>query len=240
MKIRIPGKITVRQEKPDRTFAGQEGFIPQARQNGQRGLEQLSNLEQQTVLLMKNEGFRVFNFTSSNEGEGVSSVAGALARLMAGKSMKILLVDANCSRPVQHTKFNVPLSPGFSDALAAGSVSGAVHEFHSGGLEILPSGNGAYELSSAAGHEKLSLLMSSVRAHFDCVIIDSPPLLASSDSLAMAIASDVTFLIIQANRTPWEVANRSKKLLEEKACRIGGVVLNRTVHVIPSWIYKRL
>lgn len=203
-------------------------------------IQQLNNLEQQITLLMQNKKFKVFHFTSSSEKEGVSSVVAGLAQIMAGRELtsRILVIDANFHSPALHTVFNTPQQPGFKDLLNDVSLS-VIHQVRPGTLDIMPCGKGNIDLSIATRQEKLITLMSSLKSEYDCIIIDSPPLLTSSDALSLALVSDVSILVIQAKRTLWEVAQKAKTYLEQNGCKIGGVVLNRVEHVIPAWIYKR-
>ncbi len=209
----------------------------------QKNMEQLSNLEQQIALLMQKNNSKVFHFAGSREMEGVSNIVANLVQYMANKmSVKnILLIDANLQNPVLHNMFNILSSPGLRDVLSGnGSFSDSIHQMPSSIVYVMPCGKGRIDLSGGIGHEKLSVLISKIKTQYDCIIIDSPPLLASSDALSLAIVSDITFLVIQANKTLWEVAKKSKLYLEKNGCHIGGVVLNRVTHAIPEWIYKRL
>ena len=203
-------------------------------------VKQLNNLEQQLSLFIQNKKFKVFHFTSSHEKEGVSSVVAGLAQIMARKELtnRILVIDANVHSPVLHTLFNTPQQPGLKDLLNDISSS-VIHPIQAGILDIMPCGAGDIDLSITARQEKLITLMTSLRSEYDCIIIDSPPLLTSSEALSFALVSDVTMLVIQAKRTLWEVARKSKMYLEQNGCLVGGVILNRVEHVIPEWIYKR-
>jgi capsular exopolysaccharide synthesis family protein len=203
-------------------------------------IRQLNSLEQQITLFMQNKKFKVFHFTSSREGEGVSSVVAGLAQIMArrGLTNRILVIDANFHSPALHAVFNTPQQPGFKDLLNDSSLS-VTHQIQPGILEVMPCGRGDIDHSIAARQETLIALISSLKSKYDCIIIDSPPLLTSPDALSLALVSDVSILVIQAKRTLWEVAQKSKTYLEQNGCLIGGVVLNRVEHVIPAWIYRR-
>jgi Mrp family chromosome partitioning ATPase len=202
----------------------------------------MSNLAQKLAQFMRTDGFRLFHFTASREREGVSSVVAGLARFMAGEesSASVLVIDANFSAPAQHAIFGTPASPGLRDALLGRSASDCTHPTWSNGIRVMPNGTGEIDVTGSAGQGRLASLLSSLRADYDCVIIDSPPLLSSGDSSSLAACSDVTFLVVEANRTLWEVAQKSKITLEKNGCRIGGVVLNRVVHFIPKWLYGRI
>lgn len=206
-------------------------------------VEQLRNLEQQVALLMQKNDYKVFHFTGSKEKEGVSNITLNLTRFMSEKkpAKNILLIDANLHHPVLHAELNVPANPGLRDALS-GTIpyNECVHKFNYGSITLMPCGKKASDVSDSIHQDKMSELIAKLKPQYDCVIIDSSPLLESSDSLSLAFASDVTFLVVQANRTRWEVAEKSKLYLEKNSCRLGGVILNRVTHTIPEWIYKRL
>jgi len=82
--------------------------------------------------------------------------------------------------------------------------------------------------------------MAEIKGMYDCILVDSPAILTSGDSLTLSVASDATFLVIQSLRTPKEVAERARSLLDDNECEIGGVLLNRVKQVIPGWMYKML
>jgi Mrp family chromosome partitioning ATPase len=217
--------------------------------------EQLLNLEQQVSLFRQRNISRVFLFTSSRGEEGVSTVIINLVRLMVekGDAQNVLVIDANGRRPVLHRFFQVPASPGLSEASLGmadpaqsiypsplkvdsgrkrgGHPTGRIHVMPYGSLE---DGNGV--MASQA----LPEVLSKVEGQYDCVFIDAPPVLSSADALALARSANVTFLVIEAYKTSWEAAKKTKTALESQGCFIGGVVLNRTQQVIPDWIYRRL
>lgn len=207
-----------------------------------RNLEQMSKLVQQLTQFMNKDGFKLFHFAASGEKEGVSSIVAGLARCMAREKStdNFLLVDAHFASPVQHAVFDVPGSPGLQDALRGRPLSECVHEDPSGNIRIMPAGTGEVDITTSTGHGRLASLFQSLKASYDCIVVDSPPILHCADSSSLATSSDITFLVVEANRTLSEVAQKSKLALENIGCRTGGIVLNRVVHVIPKWIYKRV
>ncbi|OGL44892.1 MAG: hypothetical protein A2W05_06455 [Candidatus Schekmanbacteria bacterium RBG_16_38_10] len=205
--------------------------------------EQLSGLEQQISLLKQKDNLSVINFVASHEKEGVSSIAINLAQLIAGKNSekKVLLIDANLQRPAMHNAFNIAPSPGLRDALVDGAdLSGFIHKVGSAGcLYVIPCGKSGVLPADAISHEKLTQLLFKLRGQYDYIFIDSPPILVSSNAIVLAHSSNITFFVVEAFKTLWEVAYRAKTMLEEKNCKIGGVILNRTRKVIPGRIYKK-
>ena len=205
--------------------------------------KQMGDLKKKIELLEQTKNYRVFHFASSRKREGVSTVVINLARFMIEErsSKDILLIDANLQQPVLHTAFDVPSSPGLSDALIGKvAYSRSIYKADSDRINVMPCGTPLSNETGRIEQKKFADLISSIKNKYDYIFIDSSPLLVSSDSLSLAIASDTTFLVIHANETQWEVAEKAKLYLQDSACSIDGVILSRVLHYIPQCIYKRL
>ena len=152
-----------------------------------------------------------------------------------------MLIDANLEHPVLHTAFNILPTPGLRDVLANNTECfKGIHKSISMNVNVIPAGTPMMRNSGSIDQRKFSDLIASARTRYAYVLIDSSPLLKSSDSLSSAIAADTTFLVVQACKTQSEVAEEAKFFLQKHGCQIGGIILNRLPQVIPEWIYKRL
>jgi len=208
-----------------------------------RNTKQMGDLKQKIELLGQTKNYRVFHFASSRKKEGVSTIVINLARFMVEErsSKNILLIDANLQQPVLHMAFDILPSPGLSDALMGKvAYSESIYKADADRINVMPCGTAFSNETGQIEQKKFADLVSSIKNKYDYIFIDSSPLLISSDSLSLAIASDTTFLVIQANETQWEVAEKAKLCLQDSACTIDGVILSRVLHYIPQWIYKRL
>ncbi len=202
--------------------------------------KETGDIEKKIDYLRERKGFKIFNFTSSKKRAGVSTIIFGLARYMAEKnpSHKILLCDANMQHPVLHIAFNVSPKPGLFDLFSEScDISRVIHETEWDNIRIIPAGQ-PLSSSEALQENKFSEIISSVREEFDYIFIDSAPLLEYSEAISSAGISDVTFLVIEANRTKKEIAEKAKLLLQERDCIIGGAILNRALYVIPEKLYN--
>ncbi|MBU4179848.1 MAG: CpsD/CapB family tyrosine-protein kinase [Proteobacteria bacterium] len=205
--------------------------------------KELSDLLQKITIDVQKNGLKIFHFASNRKGEGTSTVVVNLANLiMDAKSFNyVLLIDANRERPVLHQAFNVASSPGLNEILMEKiEYSEAVKKIGSSDIYVMPNGTKSASKSSNIEQKKFSSFVSKIRDQYELIIIDSPPLLTSSDSLSLANCADSTYLVVQAHNTQWEVVEQTKNYLNEYKRLIGGVILNRVQQSIPSWIYKRL
>lgn len=189
------------------------------------------------------EKLKIFNFVSCRSREGTSTVIVNFIRFMLERKAfsNVLLIDANLEHPSLHLEFNVPFSPGLKDILwKKTKFSDAIYKIESSNIYLIPNGNSLNIDSPNVDPQIYSNIFSKLCDKFQYVFIDSPPLLDSSSALALATVADITFIVIQAHRTQWEIVDRAKNYLVSYNCSIGGVILNRVLQPIPDWIYKRI
>jgi Mrp family chromosome partitioning ATPase len=86
--------------------------------------------------------------------------------------------------------------------------------------------------------EHLRRLLNDVKASFDLVLLDVPPVLASVDSLVVGSVVPQLLLVVEAGRTRYEVVQRAKKELEAEGIEIIATVLNKHRRFVPGWIYR--
>ena len=205
--------------------------------------KQMVNLNYIFDLKSRQDKLRVINFVSTSCGEGTSTVIVNFIRFMleSKASHQVLLIDANILHPALHLEFNVPLTPGLKDFLwDRSALSDVIHKIGSSSIYLIPNGNSMAFDRVNVEPQKYSALFSQLNNRFQFIFIDSPPLLESSEALAMAAIADSTFLVIQAQRTRLEAVEKAKNYLNHHNCKIGGVILNRVLQPIPEWLYKRL
>ena len=75
---------------------------------------------------------------------------------------------------------------------------------------------------------------------FGLILWDVPPVTSAPVAMVLARQVDGVVLLTQANRTRRQVASHAALRLQESGGRLLGVVMNRTLNFIPSWIYRLL
>jgi len=184
---------------------------------------------------------KTIGITSCYTGEGVSTVAVRLAAVAAGTGMRVLLVDLNWQRPAIHRSFNVPASPGLSEALATYPGDDVpVQATHIANLSVLTSGrtNAHDNLFTSEGN--LNDLIRTLRVDFDLILFDLPACEIAESNLTFVNVLDGVVLVVEAERVRWEVARRMKALLTRSGANLLGAVLNKRRQPIPGWLYRKL
>ena len=63
--------------------------------------------------------------------------------------------------------------------------------------------------------------------YYHRIVIDTPPVLATDDTLSMAPSLDGLIFVVKANQTSLRFVNRSMNLLKQRGAKIFGLVLNQ-------------
>ena len=82
--------------------------------------------------------------------------------------------------------------------------------------------------------------MASLRSRFDYVFFDTGPVLNSSDVALMARHFDGVIVVVECERTKWEVLELAKAKIVNVNGKILGVVLNKRQYYIPAGLYGKI
>ena len=184
--------------------------------------------------LLSDRAVRAVMFSSAQSGEGTSTVALQFAQSLAHGSARVLYVDANARHPVcfaEDSQRYAVLDPRVASPVMAGIMTP--------NLAAIPATEDASRAGLVAGSAIRSIVDASMGA-FDWVIIDGPPVVESPDSAALAAQVDGVVLVVHAGRAKRPVVTRAVEMLRKSGGRVLGTVLNRRVHEIPGFIYRRI
>jgi capsular exopolysaccharide synthesis family protein len=172
---------------------------------------------------------RVLVVTSAFPGEGKTTTAANAAIAFAQRGERVLLVDADLRRGSLDRVFGLDertlgLSSVLTQPGTLGGMAAPLAELPL--LAVLPTGprppNPAEMLSSNRMEEQLSQWA----LEFDRVVIDTAPVLAVSDTQAMAALADTVVLVARAGMTRKRALIRARDLLWRINAPIAGVVVN--------------
>ena len=167
--------------------------------------------------------------TSPEMGDGKTVTACNLAIALARNGLQTLLIDADLRRPNAHALLGAAQSPGLGERLRGGTAASNLRglETFVENLHFLPAGTNENPPAELLGTKHMQDLLEAARAQFDVVIIDSPPVLAVTDSVVLSRAADATFVVVSANATELAALNTTRDTLEAVGSSVAGVILNR-------------
>ncbi|UJA19052.1 polysaccharide biosynthesis tyrosine autokinase [Thermoleophilia bacterium SCSIO 60948] len=174
--------------------------------------------------------------TSAAPGDGKSTVTWNLARSAAEAGLHAIFVEADFHRPVVAERYDLEPLPGLSDVLTEQSAlprtikSIAMEESASvdGRLDVIPSGGVPPNPAELLGSDGMRRLLERLRADYDLVLIDTPPLPVIADAIPVTRLADGVLVVAQAGKTTREDAGHLSFQLGELSAQALGVVVNRT------------
>jgi polysaccharide biosynthesis transport protein len=169
---------------------------------------------------------KVVVITSGIPAEGKSTVAANLALTMAELGHKVLLIDADLRRPVQHRTWELLNRIGLSDVLVGeANIDDAIQEAEPN-LDVLTSGVLPPNPSALIDSKHMVALLSEFSQRYSYVIIDSPPLSAAVDTLTLSRMADGLMLVVRPGVAETGSVALSKDLLSQPGHKLLGVVAN--------------
>ena len=203
--------------------------------------EQYKILREQLKRLRAEAGIRTIAITSPVKKDGKTTVAVNLAASMAlDYEQKVLLIDADLRAPSVHRYFNLDNSPGLSEYLTAKSTAGLknlIRSTHLSGLQVILAGKPSRFSAELLAKEKMRLMLDEIHTVLPghMIIIDSPPVLATSDPMVLSRQVDGVMMVIRAGKTPKEYL--SKALGAFNLGKVLGIVLNGADYGLDSKYY---
>ena len=166
--------------------------------------------------------------TSAVSGEGKSSVSAQLAVSLArATGGPILLIDGDMRAPDVHSLFGTRLEPGLAETLTGQCpLDEAIVTTINEAVHVLPAGKLTTNPHRLLGKRTMPSLLAELGARYRHVIIDTPPVLAAGEALAMAQAAEVCILCTMYSRSRISQAIKARQRLEGVNVQVAGVVLS--------------
>ena len=165
---------------------------------------------------------------SSVPGEGKSFTSSNLAVAFSQLGMKVLIVDCDMRRGVQHKQFTVSNTNGLSDLLIDSAVEYTkyIKPTKVDNLYVITSGTVPPNPSELLSSKSFENFVKDAKEIFDIIIFDLPPATVVPDASIVATKVDKTVIVSRIKVTPMEELEKTKKMLENVGANIVGVVVN--------------
>ncbi|MGE0824671.1 MAG: GumC family protein [Candidatus Binatia bacterium] len=184
------------------------------------------------------EAPRTLLFTSATEGEGKTLTTVNTAVIFAQMGLRVLVIDADLRRPRCHKVLGVRNWAGLTEALTGHrDVREVIKATTTENLFLLPSGAIPPNPAELVGSRKMQELVATLLQRFDCLIVDTPPIMPVSDALLMSRLVDGVVLVVNGQKTPRHIVKEARSRLVYARAKILGVVLNRVDMVQGDYAY---
>lgn len=181
-------------------------------------------------------------FCGIAEGDGCSWVCAHASEVLTSNVLgNACIVDANLRAPSLHRHFGMENLQGFAEAAkSTRPVSEFSRRISGSNLWLMTSGAVGREPNGALNPIRLRTRLAELRAEFDYVLIDTPPLGAFNDGILIGQAVDGVVLVVGSDSTRRESALIVKQSLDAARVPVLGAVFNRRTFPIPEKLFRKL
>lgn len=183
---------------------------------------------------------QVLVVTSAHPDEGKTVTTLNLAISLTQNGYTVVVVDADLRKGNCHALLRMANLSGLSNVLSDHqSLQACVRRTSVRGLSFLSRGTASADPTDLLSSPQMKEGLADLRAHFDFVLIDSPPVVVVSDATVLATLCDGVLVVINAQKTTLQMAQLLRDRLEAVCARIVGVVLNGVDIRNPNYAYYR-
>jgi polysaccharide biosynthesis transport protein len=149
-----------------------------------------------------------------------------------------LLIDCDFKRPMVHDYMGVPSGPGIGDVLHGGAIlENCLHQCDGVPLWVLPTGSPAVRPTGLSGIQYVKNILPALRARYDHVILDAPPVLPLADVNALSGLADMTVFVVCAGKTSQDIVKKALGTLGEMTDAAGIVLTQVEMEYAPYLTY---
>jgi tyrosine-protein kinase Etk/Wzc len=224
--------------------------IPQNGMNGQYGQKLLTSISPRDPVTDQYRGLRTnlqfasadepikkLLVTSPNPGEGKTLTCSNLGIIFSELGKKVLIVDADLRKPMQHSVFHLEMKPGLTEILARDvPFSQSIRKTDLPNLYVLTSGTRPPNPAEMISSEKMNQLLDQATKMFDLVLVDSPPVNVVTDPVLLAAKIKNVAMVVRFGETDIKALQNARDTLQRARATIHGLILN-DVHFSRAYGY---
>jgi capsular exopolysaccharide synthesis family protein len=177
------------------------------------------------------EGCKVISITSGVSGEGKTFCSINLASVYATLNKKTVLVGLDLRKPKVHKEFGISNDLGVTNYLIGkASLKDIIIQTEIGNLDIIPAGTPPPNPNQLLESKEFKEFISTLKANYDIIIIDTPPVALVSDAVYISTFCDATIFVIRLKYTTRQVYNIINDLYENRGLKNILIALNDVKH----------
>lgn len=174
---------------------------------------------------------KVIGVISALPHEGKTTIASSLVRLIAHSGKRAIIVDCDLRKPSLSASLAPNVTVGIIEVISGASpLEDAICRDVKTGFDLLPVARRGpmFHTSEMLASDKMRKLFDQLRAIYDYVIVDLPPLSPVVDARAATLFTDCFVLVVEWGRTKIDVVQHALHTAPNIYENIAGVVLNKT------------
>jgi capsular exopolysaccharide synthesis family protein len=171
---------------------------------------------------------KILALTSSVPGEGKSTTSLCLARSSALAGQRTIVVDCDLRRRGLEGILHHKPTAGLLEVLSGQvPLRDAIFRDEASGAYVLSVVAAKFTPREVFNTKAFADLLTTLREHFEHVILDCPPVLAVADTRIIAKQADATLFLLRWQKTPARAARIALDALQAMGVRVAGVALTQ-------------
>lgn len=168
-------------------------------------------------------------FSSALPGEGKSTTCVNLAIAMAQTGSKVLLIDADMRKPVQHKLLQLPNTKGLSTLLVGiHNEEEAIQKNVEPDLDVITSSTLPPNPTELLGSSKMETVLKKLSEKYDYIFIDAPPVNVVADALILSKFTAGVIIVTRQKYCTYPELNKAVDKVKFTGANILGIVINHT------------
>lgn len=168
----------------------------------------------------------IIAITGPSPGIGKSFISANLAAVLADTNKRVLLIDADMRKGVLHEYFNRKRTYGLSGVISGDVTLDEAMVTVNETFDLLPCGIIPPNPAELLISERFTQLVDELSRHYDCVIVDTPPVLAVTDACIVGRMAGINFVVLRSGKHPMREIELTIKRLYQNGINVNGFVFN--------------
>lgn len=171
------------------------------------------------------EGCKTVMVTSAFSAEGKTTTCINIAATLAQVQAKVLLVDADLRRPRVHTYLEVKNAEGLANHLGGfATIESIINRMKGFDFDYITAGNIPPNPAELLSSKKFAAFLDAVKEKYDYIIIDTPPVNAVADALAVVACTKNVLLVCRCGISITQEVKKAVSALEFAQSKILGFI----------------
>ena len=185
-------------------------------------------------------GLHTFIVCSASPGEGKSTTAANLAVVIAQTGKRVLVVDADLRRPMQHKIFEIANNQGLTTAILDNqtAVSDHIQETAVPNLSVMTSGPIPPNPAELLNSQRMNQILTELKEKAEVILFDSPPILSVADASILAPQVDGCLLVVEIAKTRRDLFLQAVTCIRNANVHVYGCIMNHPQASRRSYFYQ--
>ncbi len=183
---------------------------------------------------------KIFAVSSANPGEGKSTTSANIAIAFAQSGNKVILIDADMRKSVQHKIFKLKNKKGLSTAISKmNRVDECIQKSSVENLDVMTAGPIPPNPSELLASKNMDELLENLNTKYDVIIIDTSPINIVTDAMELAKNISGMVMVVHYGRTTNDDIEAAVKKTEFANMNLLGFILNSVKEKQRSRYYSK-